>query len=91
MFSSFNAENYNRKQSQFQGMSQGIVKNMNENSNLNDNDSKQYNDKNSNWCKGSATINDLKSNIKSAKDKFNSNRANNDSIFKSSSQILNDD
>jgi hypothetical protein len=36
-------------------------------------------------------MNDLKSNIQKAKNKFNQRREENESIFKSSSQILNND
>ena len=53
MFSSFNAENYNRKQSQFQG----IVKNINDYSNVNDN--QQNKDKKITGSKGGSCINDL--------------------------------
>lgn len=62
---------------------------MNEYTSLNDNT--QNKDKKIAWNQKGSGINDLKSNIQIAKDKFNERRAQSDSIFKSSSQILNNE
>ena len=62
---------------------------MNEYKTLNDNT--QNKDKKIVWNQKGSGINDLKSNIQIAKDKFNERRAHSDSIFKSSSQILNNE
>lgn len=88
MFNSFNVDqnNKDRKPSQFQG----IVKNMNENAELYNqvNDKCSSNFENNKLKNKGSTMNDLKLNIQKAREKFNQKREESESIFKSSSQIL---